>query len=477
MVITGAESTTSGITDRPSARTSRVRASSAPAIVLLGGLAAGLLAQGGFYGPARLPLFGATAVAVALALVAIGPSWQDVRLFPAAAATGLAAWAVLRGIGSGEPGSGLAPALLLLAFTGVLLLVRRLDDECRRLLLAGLLGVGAVVAAVGWFAVVGHRMPWALPNDGVWRAASTLTYANATAAVLVPLSLVGVGVLAGRPRDVRLTLVTTLLLAGALATLSRAGILSLTAGAVVLAAMGGGRRIAAVALPPVLGAGIGMGGLLVAMPLTAQPYQPVALLGLPVGLAFAALLVVRPPTRRASLVLLAALSAGVVLLVGSGTIGRAMAEVAEMRANASSPARVDATRAALDIVAQRPVTGVGPGDGWVRWSSADGTARTMRYVHDEYLQVLVELGAPGLALLLGIGAGGLVMVRRASRQEAGSNLPAAVAAALAAAAVHGAFDFVWHVPVVPLVLAVLLGLVAEPCAYARPTGRGDPPER
>jgi O-antigen ligase len=196
----------------------------------------------------------------------------------------------------------------------------------------------------------------------------------------------------------------------------------------------------------------------------------VALLGLPAGLAVSALLVVRPPTRRAGLALLAAASVGAVLLVSSGAVSSAVAEVAEMRAHTGSPARVDATRAALDIVAQRPMTGVGPGDGWVRWSSDDGTAQTMQYVHDEYLQVLVELGAPGLALLLGIGAGGLVMVRRAARRDPGSTVPAAVGAAMAAAAVHGAFDFVWHVPVVPLVLAVLLGLLAER-AHDTPPGR------
>ena len=148
--------------------------------------------------------------------------------------------------------------------------------------------------------------------------------------------------------------------------------------------------------------------------------------------------------------------------------------------HASSPARVDATEAALRIVHERPLIGVGPGDGWVRWSSEGGATQTMQYVHDEYLQVLVELGIVGLTLLLSVLVGSGLLVRRAIRRDRATTLPAAVAAATAAVAVHGGFDFVWHVPVVPLVFAALLGLLTEPAPQilAGPTGsatqrRGD----
>ena len=60
-------------------------------------------------------------------------------------------------------------------------------------------------------------------------------------------------------------------------------------------------------------------------------------------------------------------------------------------------------------------------------------------------------------------------LRRAHQQMPDNALVAAVSAALAAAAVHAAFDFVWHVPVVPLLLAALLGLVTE-----RPSARTGP---
>jgi hypothetical protein len=39
---------------------------------------------------------------------------------------------------------------------------------------------------------------------------------------------------------------------------------------------------------------------------------------------------------------------------------------------------------------------------------------------------------------------------------------AVVAEALAAFAVHSAFDFMWHVPVVPIVVAALVGAALAP---------------
>jgi hypothetical protein len=83
--------------------------------------------------------------------------------------------------------------------------------------------------------------------------------------------------------------------------------------------------------------------------------------------------------------------------------------------------------------------------------------------------VLLALGAPGLVLLVTLLAAAVVTLCRARRQLAGDALVAAVSAALAAAAVHAAFDFVWHLPVVPLLLAALLGLVTE-----RPSARTGP---
>jgi O-antigen ligase len=451
-----------------------------PVLVLLGGLTTGLLAQGGFYGAARTPLFVAVAVAFLLALVSTVPDRADLRLVPATAAAALAGWALLRGLSTDDPRSGVPMAALLASVVAVLLVVRRQGQGGRDLLLTGLLGAGVLVSAMGWVGVVWHRIPWALPNDGVWRATSTLTYANATAAVLVPLFLVSLGLLVGRPPDPRRSVVTAVLLIGALATLSRAGMLALIAGLLVLSALGGPRRLVVAGLAPATGAGVAVGGLLVAMPLGSAPHQTLPIVALPAGLMVAAALARWRPSPRGMLLMGTVLAIGVLPLARTGAFHRAMADVAETRASAGSSPRFDATEAAVRIARQHPLIGVGPDDGWVRWSSEGGATQTMQYVHDEYLQVLVELGLVGLTLLLAVLVGSGLLIRRAIHCYRATTLPAAVAAATAAAAVHGGFDFVWHLPVVPLVLAVLLGLLTEPAAQtlAGPTGpatqrRGD----
>jgi O-antigen ligase len=91
-------------------------------------------------------------------------------------------------------------------------------------------------------------------------------------------------------------------------------------------------------------------------------------------------------------------------------------------------------------------------------TSADGSTRVARYVHNEYVQVLAELGAVGgvlLAALLGTAGWLLIRSRRAAREL----FPwAGVVASLAAFVLHSALDFLWHLPALPLTAALLFGL-------------------
>jgi hypothetical protein len=75
----------------------------------------------------------------------------------------------------------------------VLLVCRRLRQEDRDVLLAGLVCIGLVVALTGWLGVAGRVGSWAFQAQNLWRASSTLTYPNATAAVLAPISLLVLG--------------------------------------------------------------------------------------------------------------------------------------------------------------------------------------------------------------------------------------------------------------------------------------------
>ena len=97
-----------------------------------------------------------------------------------------------------------------------------------------------------------------------------------------------------------------------------------------------------------------------------------------------------------------------------------------------------------------------------------------QYVHNEYVQTLAEVGAIGAALLAALLATTLRLLWRSRSSERASVFWAGTAAACAAAVVHAGFDFVWHVPVVPLTLAVLIGLAVKPVTS---TNDGDPAER
>ena len=109
--------------------------------------------------------------------------------------------------------------------------------------------------------------------------------------------------------------------------------------------------------------------------------------------------------------------------------------------------------AALRVAENHPLVGVGPRQATLAWAGPTGQTLVARYAHDEYLQVVAELGAFGLALLVGlIGALGL-QLWRARRWATSRGLWAGAAGALVAATVHGGFDFLWHVPAVVLACA------------------------
>ena len=100
--------------------------------------------------------------------------------------------------------------------------------------MGGLLAFGVLLAITSWMGVAWHLTPLALTSEGLWRGASTITYANALAGVLVPLALTALALLSAKERSVPLALVATLLLLGVATTLSRAGVLALVAGLTLL---------------------------------------------------------------------------------------------------------------------------------------------------------------------------------------------------------------------------------------------------
>jgi hypothetical protein len=425
-------------------------------------VAAGLAAQGAFYRPQQRVVGLLVLAAAAVVLPAWPPGRREVRLLllPALA---LAGWAWLDALLLGTAvGPAAQVALLLLVTAAVLLVCGRLSQADRRTVLTGLLVIGLLVAATGWLGVLWRLDSWAWEGDGIWRAASTLTYPNATAAVLVPLLMVALARLAAAPRSVPLVLAATGLLAGVGATLSRAGALGLAVGLLVLARALGPARVARAAVGPCLGALVAVGSLLPSVPV--GPARPApAIAGLAAGLALAAS-TARSSGRRQVLTLACVVVAGAGLLaVAAGSAG-ILDPVADARITLDSPDRSAATRAALDIVAAHPGTGAGPGAADLRSSAPEGGTRLFAHSHNEYLQVAAELGLVGLGLLVVLLAGLARLVWTAR-----TGLDPAARAAAAAFAVHSALDFTWHLPAV--LLAVLLVIGAD---LPAPTRRAEP---
>jgi hypothetical protein len=427
-------------------------------LLLLVAVAAGLLGQGAYYPSVQRPFGVLIAAATLLGLARLPLTRDDLRLLPVMPALALAAWAVLNGLLLGVPGAGVGPALLLVGLVAVLLVCHRLRQEDREVLLAGVVGIGLLVALTGWLGVADRAGSWAFQAQGLWRASSTLTYPNATAAVLAAVSLVVLGRLVGTPGSVPLVLAATGLLAGLAATMSRAGALGLVAGLVVLAGLRGLAPTARATVGPVAGALVAMMCLLPSMPAANPPRPALALVGLGAGLALAAL--VARLRRWPVLVLLGGvLVAGAAgLLASGGGVGGTARTVAEARANLASPDRTGALHAALRLVAQHPLTGTGPGQADLRWKEYDHGAQLYAYVHNEYLQVTAELGLVGLVLLAVLLVATARLLWRARPPGRARATWAGVAAATAAFAIHSSFDFVWHLPAVVLTVTLLVGI-------------------
>ncbi len=187
---------------------------------------------------------------------------------------------------------------------------------------------------------------------------------------------------------------------GGRATASRAGALALTGGLIVLAGLRGPRATARAAVGPCAGALLALVCLVPSMPAASPPRPVLAGIGLCAGLALAATVARLQRSSAVALLLAGALVAGLALVaLGGGGAGDAARTVAEARVNLASPDRGGALRAALQVIAEHPVAGAGPGHADLRWKEPDGAVRFFAYAHDEYAQVAAELGLVGLTLL------------------------------------------------------------------------------
>ena len=410
------------------------------------------VSQGAYY-PGQLRFATLLVLAgLAATLVATGYS-RNVLSAPTGAAVALGAWYVVTGVLAHHV-SGAMPALeLLAALAATVLVVRRADPAEQRLMLAGLLGVGAVVALLGWQGVAWRSAPHALQDGGLWRAASTITYANAAAGLLAALAILALGWVVERQRE-RLVLaaVSYFLIVGLFATASRAGAIAFAAGLVWSGVATRGRVIKR-AWPIVLAALLATAALLPSMVASHQP-RPLLALG---GLLAGGVLALIPPRAASAVALGAAVCLIAVPSLRTG-VTNPLRQVRHDRVTISSPDRSNELHAAVRVAHDHPITGVGPGRVDLAWNVATPAPTTMHvaYAHNEYLQTLDETGIPGLLVLVA-GLAAVALAIRKARPHTRTPATAAAVAALVALAVHSSFDFLWHVPLIPLAEAVIVG--------------------
>lgn len=454
--------------------------------LLLTALGIAVLNQGGFYAAAQWCL-GCVLTTAAVTAVLSGrgsqrpAGWSGwlVRsgwFVPAVSGLAFGCWGIVDGWLHGSAGSGVPLALLVTALMAVIGICQRLSTSARTQLGWAIVLLGCLSGLLGWYGVATHSRAFALTGQGLWRAMGTLGYPNATAVLLAMLVLHTV------TRQVHLPPATprwapaaasTALLIGIGATLSRGGILAALAGLSGLAALLGSRRVLAVLWGPVLGAMLALAGLLPGLASTARPHLAPAAVLLVAGILSGAwsatvLEMVRSRISHPPLVNLGTLSlaCGAVLAVLGVGDRQALHALRQARLTVSSTDRVAAWHAVTDVIAGHPVTGAGPGLRTLSWSDPQGGLMVFAYAHNEYLQVLAELGVIGLVLMMVCLAGVLRVLWRCRPSAAGGEAAATAIAALVAVAVSALFDFTGHFPAIVLTAAALVGC-AVPGSPAR----------
>lgn len=143
-------------------------------------------------------------------------------------------------------------------------------------------------------------------------------------------------------------------------------------------------------------------------------------------------------------------------------------------ANQNAIQRTEFFRDGLRIWQKSPVIGNGLGSVEGLVTSVQQFYYESRYVHNHYIQLLAEMGLPGLLCFLAvIGAAAVTLLKR-RREGEGDPLLAALAACLAMMSLHAAAEAVWSISVYQTfalsVLALLCVVYGQP--VAKLTGKG-----
>jgi len=453
-----------------------------PMVLLLGALTYATEAQGAFY-PGPFHVFVVLVGAALVSAVVITPStWtRQVVADPlVVTVAGLALVTVVSSVVAGHAADAVGTVTLFLTMAAAVAVVKTLGPEQRRLLTAGVVLLAVVVAVIGWAAVVARWQPEALTSQGLWRAASTLTYENALAAFLTAPALLCFDrllctdpVRTDRPGtepagNLVWSEASFLLLVGTGASLSRGGFLGLAVGVGVLGILRGPRNLPRLG-PPLLGSMVALACLAPGAPVASSTHAVLAYVGLAFGGALAAWTSGGRRQRLGTAVAAAAVLGVAIAFVSSGHVAGA---IVHARASATSSDRAHEWAAAADVARHHLLLGVGTARVLLQWT-VGGQVFTASFAHNEYLQLLIQDGIAGLAVLL---IGLVCVVVRLSRLRGRDTAWSAECgiACLVALLVQSALDFLWHVPVIPVLMAAVLALSTTATPPSK-RGRRRPP--
>jgi hypothetical protein len=421
--------------------------------------------QGGFYNPGRAVVL--AMVGCAALLTSWRGTWTATDRGIAGASALLVMWAGGVAAARGSWVDAAPASATAVAFALMLLVARRMSQPERRVAGRGVVAVGALLAAAGLWSVAAHQGPWAAPEGPLWRSAAGTTYWNATAAILVVLAMVVITWCARTPRAGLPAVTGAVLVAGAASTLSRGGAAAAVVGIACLGALGGVVALRA-AVPSLVGAGVLLAGLVPSMPVASAPKPGTALLA-----ATAAVLATVALARRMPAVSSRAI--GLTAAIGAVVLAVAAVPTVATRLTLATP-RWGTWQAAWATAVEHPVGGVGPGRLMLVWRDPAGVMHATALAHNEWLQLLAELGVVGVSLVVLLA----VPVVRPLLEGLHSADPLPARAALAAVTAFGvasAFDFLWHLLVIPALLAFILGAAIPVEAGSEPaTDRSPMPE-
>lgn len=347
--------------------------------------------------------------------------------------------------------------------------------------LDGVLLVSMIVAVTAIVGVATHEAPWGRITEGIWRGSSSLTYANAAAAVVGPVALLTFCRAAQDGRRLHAAATVILLIAMA-STQSRGGALAFLALTPLVVTHLGIYRAIRSSLPVVGGVALGTPLLLLRAP-TAETPQPI-LIAAGIGLGVAVTCVTwswKDRVRHPGWIFAGAVLTCVLVVVATGAAS-SMFERVTLRSGTTAGGedaevlfgdRGKEWATAVDRIEEEPLFGHGPGVVDLSWTE-DGRSFRAYFVHNEYLELAVTHGVLGVVAL----AASVWLWVQGPRQHR-KNVPMLIA--IGAFLLHSALDFLWHLPALPVLFGLLAGLaVSSPKAVLtdqRTSGRHDHSDR